>query len=537
VPRFATALIAAAVLTWATPASAMTPTTSEFHLGATSAPAGVASGPDGNLWFADRGTAPAIGRITTTGAVHEFPLGAGSAPSGIAAAPDGNLWFANSGAIGRITTAGSVTEFPVPGANATGIAAGPDGNLWFADRGNGAIGRITTSGSVTEFSVAGSDPTAIAAGPDGNLWFADRGNGAIGRITTSGSVQEFGSGLDPQGIAAGPDGNLWFTDSGAIGRITPAGHIDEFSLNAGSAPSAIAAGPDQALWFTDGGTTRAIGRVTTDGSIAEFDLAKTSAPGPGIVAGPDEDMWFTDDGATPAIGRITTPPAATTGSAHVIGAGAAVLTGTVDGRAQPTSDRFDFGLTPGYGASTAPVAAGSASASATVKGLQPATTYHYRLEATNPTDTAFGADATFATLPLPVVSALTIDHRVWRRGYRLALMSAGRRRPVGMTVSFVLNRAVPFRLDFFSPQRGRRQRGKCRAPTRSNRRGRRCTWFALAGSLSFQGNAGANWVRFQGRLSGVRTLKPGTYQLRVTASDPTYPTPSTRSVNFTIVKA
>ena len=533
--RLLATLIAAATLVWAAPAAAMTPTTTEFPTGTATRPAGIALGPDGNLWFTDRGTPPAIGRMTPSGALHEFDLGVGSSPLAIAAGPDGNLWFTDpgSGAIGRITPTGAVTDFPVAGGNPSGIAAGPDGNLWFTDRGDASIGRVTPAGHVDEFPVSASDPTAIAAGPDGNLWFADPGNGAIGRITTSGSALEFGSGLKPQGIAAGPDGNLWFTDKSAIGRITPAGHIDEFGSGTGSSPSAIAAGPDQALWFTD---ASAIGHATLAGGIDEFALQKTSAPGPGIATGPDGDMWFTDQGATPAIGRITTPPAATTGAARVIGAGAAVLSGSVDGRAQPASDRFDYGLTPGYGATTPPVAAGSGAASATVKGLQPNTTYHYRVEARNPTDTAFGADAAFTTLPLPTLSDLTIDHRAWRRGYRLALVSAGRRRPVGMTVSFVLNRAAPFRLDFFSPHQGRRQRGRCRAASRRNRHGRRCTWFALVGSLSFAGDAGPNWVRFQGRLSGLRTLKPGAYQLRVSTSDPTYPTPSTRSVNFTIVK-
>ena len=530
---FAT-LIASALLIWAAPASALTPTTTEYPTGAATRPAGIALGPDGNLWFADRGTPPAIGRMTPSGALNEFDLGVGSSPLAIAAGPDGNLWFTDPGtaAIGRITPAGAVSEFPVSGGNPSGIASGPDGNLWFTDRANASIGRITPSGHVDEFPVSGSDPTAIAAGPDGNLWFTDPGNGAIGRITTAGSAQEFGSALKPQGVAAGPDGNLWFTDKGAIGRIAPSGHIDEFPLSGGS-PSAIAAGPDDALWFTD---TSAIGRATLTGGIDEFGLAKTSAPGPGITTGPDGDMWFTDQGATPAVGRITTPPAATTGPARVIGAGAAVLSGTVNGRAQSTSDRFDYGLTPGYGASTPPVAARSAAASATVKGLQPNTTYHYRIEATNPTDTAFGTDATFTTLPLPVVSDLTIDHRTWRRGYRLAIVSAGRRRPVGMTVRFVLNRAAPTRLDFLSPQAGRRQRGHCQPPSRRNRHGRRCARFALAGSLSFAASAGVNSIRFQGRISSARMLKPGRYQLRVTAADPTYPTPSIRSVNFTILK-
>ena len=81
-----------------------------------------------------------IGRITTAGVITEFPIPtAGSSPAGIAAGPDGNLWFTESNAnkIGRITTAGVITEFPIPtaGSGPFGIAAGPDGNLWFTELG------------------------------------------------------------------------------------------------------------------------------------------------------------------------------------------------------------------------------------------------------------------------------------------------------------------------------------------------------------------------------------------------------------------
>ena len=44
----------------------------------------------------------------------------------------------------------------------------------------GHIGRITTSGVVTEFPCAGL-PSGIAAGPDGNLWFAESANPGFDR--------------------------------------------------------------------------------------------------------------------------------------------------------------------------------------------------------------------------------------------------------------------------------------------------------------------------------------------------------------------
>src|SRR5215472_3695260 len=83
-----------------------------------SGPAGITSGPDGNLWFTEN-YSNKIGRITTCGVITEFPIPTpGSGPLGIATGLDGNLWFtentAGSGKIGQITTDGTITEFPLP---------------------------------------------------------------------------------------------------------------------------------------------------------------------------------------------------------------------------------------------------------------------------------------------------------------------------------------------------------------------------------------------------------------------------------------
>src|SRR5216684_1342561 len=107
-------------------------------------------------------TAPAW---ATAGTITEFPIPtASSTPRGITAGPDGNLWFTERGgnSIGRITPSGSITEFPTPTANSgpEGIAAGPDGNLWFTEYVGNQIGRITTSGTIVELPIPSprSDP-------------------------------------------------------------------------------------------------------------------------------------------------------------------------------------------------------------------------------------------------------------------------------------------------------------------------------------------------------------------------------------------
>jgi virginiamycin B lyase len=70
------------------------------------------------------------------------------APRGITLGPDGNLWFTERGEnkIERITTSGAITEFPVPTASSApfGIASGRGDKVWFTEFSASKIGRIST---------------------------------------------------------------------------------------------------------------------------------------------------------------------------------------------------------------------------------------------------------------------------------------------------------------------------------------------------------------------------------------------------------
>ena len=133
--------------------------------------------------------------------ITEFPtFTAASLPWGIATGPNGNLWFAEYGAgkIGEINpTTDDITEFRIPatGSHPESIAAGPDGNLWFTDNGTSSIGMINlTTDAISEFATptAGSGPFAITAGPDGNIWFTEIRANQIGEINpTTDAITEF----------------------------------------------------------------------------------------------------------------------------------------------------------------------------------------------------------------------------------------------------------------------------------------------------------------------------------------------------------
>lgn len=114
----------------------------------------------------------------------------------------------------------------------------------------------------------------------------------------------------------------------------------------------------------------------------------------------------------------TLPGFALTGGAR------ALMGGLVNSQGEATTYRIEYGLTGAYGASmpagedaAAPAGEVPQLASQVVAGLQPSTTYHYRVVATNPSGTVEGADHTVTTAPVVSESAIggaqLADGRVW----------------------------------------------------------------------------------------------------------------------------
>lgn len=282
-------------------------------------PGGIATGPDGNLWFTEY--AGKVGKVTTSGTVTEYSVPTASTITDIAAGPDGNLWFteATANKIGKITTTGVVTEYSTPTSNSHpfGITAGPDGNVWFTEEAGNNIGKVTPLGVITEYAVHDA-PAKIVTGPDGDLWFTEikYTQSQIGKLTTTGTLTEYPvptTGSQPFFITVGPDNNLWFTEANAnnIGKSTTAGVITEYQVPSSSCvagppgqqncgTSGIVTGADGNLWFAESGK---IGKMTTSGAATDFSIPKFDTIPDGVTKGPDGKIWFADYG-TSAIGRL-----------------------------------------------------------------------------------------------------------------------------------------------------------------------------------------------------------------------------------------
>jgi hypothetical protein len=104
-------------------------------------------------------------------------------------------------------------------------------------------------------------------------------------------------------------------------------------------------------------------------------------------------------------------PAVTTGSASAVGTVGAHLHGTVNPEGVATTYFFRYGLTTAYTTTTPVTSAGSGSRrvseAAAITGLDPGTTYHYQIVATNGFGTSVGADQAFTTSGHPLPAAIT----------------------------------------------------------------------------------------------------------------------------------
>jgi virginiamycin B lyase len=311
----ATANSSAVNMSGATATLTTIPYATEYSVGMS--PSGMASGPDGNIWYVSYGDV-ALGKITPSGIPTTIPCASCNQPIEINQGPDGNMWVTNGNndtTILDITTSGSLAQTYTVPDNPLGMTTGSDGNIWFTTGNSGTIGRVAPNGSVSYTTIAGGYLFGIAAGPDGNIYYLDQFNQDVGVVNVQGkvilTVPTGPQGFNNTGIVAGPDGNMWFVEASAaiIGKLSPGGNaVTPYSLAGGSYPTSITVGPDKKIWFTEF-QNAAIGEITTDGTAVTI---YNNANGNGIpsnavpyfiIVGPDGNIWFSDQ-HTNSVGKF-----------------------------------------------------------------------------------------------------------------------------------------------------------------------------------------------------------------------------------------
>jgi len=165
-------------------------------------------------------------------------------------------------------------------------------------------------------------------------------------------------------------------------------------------------------YYFEYGTTDAYGQHTLEFGAGS---GTTSAQKTLSVSGLAEDSTYhfrivAKNGYGTAYGSDRTfstgvRPSVRTGMTSTIDPEGATLSGTINPHGTEVAYYFEYGLTPGYGMSTARASAGSGGGevevSQAISGLSPGATYHYRLVAAYDSVMQYGGDMTFTAAPLP----------------------------------------------------------------------------------------------------------------------------------------
>jgi hypothetical protein len=130
-------------------------------------------------------------------------------------------------------------------------------------------------------------------------------------------------------------------------------------------------------------------------------------------------------------------------------------------------------------------------------------------------------NGTNGTNSKPSLSALSLSRTTFRAASSGGSTARKRHRvKIGTTVSFSLSEAASVKFTVQRKTKGRKAHGKCKTKTHSNRKKKACTlWKAVKGSFTVAGKKGKDTSTFRGRVGG-KALKPGTYRLTGTATDP-----------------
>ena len=150
--------------------------------------------------------------------------------------------------------------------------------------------------------------------------------------------------------------------------------------------------------------------VGADGKISLFNSAGSTH----LVV--DVTGWY----PSPVVGDTTAPvvSAVTAGS---ITSTSATISWTTD---EPSTGRTDYGTTASYGSSTALASGLTISHTRTISGLQPATTYHYRVRSTDAAgNERISGDATFTTSSGALTFAAAVPYATGTHSHGVAAVN------------------------------------------------------------------------------------------------------------------
>jgi hypothetical protein len=253
------------------------------------------------------------------------------------------------------------------------------------------------SAQCSEYPGFGADPVAVEAdisGLDPDTTYHYRVVATNGAGTAESADEEFTTLVAKPGVSTGGAASVSGSSATISGSVDPLGKPVE-SCRFEYGPTA--AYGSQVPCPTDPGS----GSGPVSESLVLSGLAPNMAYHYRLVAA---NEGGTSEGADASFKTLPSAPAASTGDASGISPIAASLAGSVEPKGAATSYRFEYGTTASYGQSTATAETsgdGSKGVGASLAGLKPSTTYHYRLVASNAGGSVQGAERTFTTQERP----------------------------------------------------------------------------------------------------------------------------------------
>jgi virginiamycin B lyase len=432
-------------------------------------------------------------------------------PERLTQGPDGNMWVILSGVandVAKVAPDGTVTEYDLPGIMALGdIAAGPANRLWVTTGAGvasfAADDPIGTTSATTNGDLSGAQGLVIRGD---ELWVAKNAtlyHAPLADPANDVPIPFGGMTSSARGLALHDD-VFWIADFGAkaIFSVTPGGTVTPYQVD-GMGPQEVVGGPPGQVAYTN--PNNEIGRIAPGGSALKTDTGMVDPTG--IAFGADGAYWSAQVFG-PSLGRLTPegqfstlPMPANSRPRHIAAGPGNTLWVSLEG------DMV-----------TAPTQV------ARITGVEPASP--------PPPPPPNGTDTV-----APQLSAFSLSATRFRLGS--ALPRVAQRRPrTGTTIRFTLNEGARVTLSFTRLLKGKRVRGRCVKPRRSNRKRRSCTRrAAVRRQLGFNVSAGQRRIRFQGRLNRRQRLRPGRYELRLTAVDAAGNRSRTLRKRFTLLPA